>query len=186
MGTVTARRPRVRVASAIALVGVALATAACSPAPRYNVALFLDGGHPTALLHHCEGSPITELGVTDLTSPSAPDPRAPTPTGTHTDLYVPYWSVRAADSGARPERVRLLTTPSGWRADDDHPFPLEEFQDGYEYMLDTNDVGFPVLVFTLDDLEALDRGEVWARDRRGEEQAMTRDEFTSVAGAHCD
>jgi hypothetical protein len=176
MGTVTARW----VAVAATIVAAAFSVSACSPERVANVALLLEDGQPTALLHHCGDHPVGRLSVTDLTTPSAPDPDAVSPT----TLYVPWWSVRSGDGVARPDDVRLLRTPAGWTLDSGNPFPIEEIRDGYDYELRTDDPGFPGLRFTLADLMSLADGQVWAL-RGGEEQAMTRDDFEKIA-ASCD
>lgn len=168
-------------AAGLVLVGLGLSVVACSPAPRNNVAVFVQNGHPTALLHPCPGEAVTELSVTDLTTPSAPRPGDQT----STHLYVPYWSVSAAEENARPTQVRLLTVPSGWVSEPDVAFELREFQPGYRYRLGTGQVGARDVEFTLADLEALAGDQVWISDG-GEERAVERDEFIRIAEGSCD
>lgn len=175
------RAPLARLlAAGLVVIAVGLSAAACSPAPRNNVAVFLRDGQPTALLHPCPGEAVTRVSVTDLTTPSAPRPGDTT----STQLYVPYWAVNAQDD-ARPTEVRLLSVPSGWAIDPDVVIALTEFQPGYRYRVGTGQVGARDVEFTLDDLESLGEDEVWITDG-GQERAAARDEFFRIAEAHCD
>lgn len=167
-------------AAGLVLVGLGLSVVACSPARRNNVAIFLQDGQPTALLHPCPGEAVTELSVTDLTTPSAPRPGDQT----STHLYVPHWAVSAAEEDARPTQVRLLTVPPGWVSEPDVAFELREFRPGYRYRLGTGQVGAHDVEFTLADLEALAEDQVWISEG-GQERAVERDEFIRIAESSC-
>jgi hypothetical protein len=188
----TAHRWRPRLRSAVAvfvLLPVVTLLGACSPPPRYPVAVFLDDGHPTALLYACPGESVTELSVADVTTPSAPSPGVTVPTGStaaaNVTLYVPYWGVHAVAED-RPTEIRLLTVPKGW-ALSEIVIPLREFQPGIRYWLDTGGIQDKQVAFTLEDLQTLEPGQVWARSANSDdERAMDRDEFFTTAKKYCD
>jgi hypothetical protein len=183
------------------VVALVLATtlAACSPAPRRIVAVFLDDGEPAVLLHPCAGEPVKGLQVRDVT------PAPPTPTGTPVgtassgsaaatptsassapDLSMLRWDTSSADVPA-PSQVRLLTPPDGWRVYTDGDRLLREFREDRIYEVSTSVIGDLGVEFTLGDLERLGSGEVWAspEDTRAP-RAMTRDEFARIAEGTCD
>jgi hypothetical protein len=179
---------------------VATTLTACSPAPRRIVAVFLDDGDPTALLHPCSGEPVKGLQVRDVT------PQEPTPTrssaGTASsgtpgatsvsasptpDLSLLRWDTSSADDVPAPSQIKLLTPPAGWQVYTDSFRLLEEFREDRVYDVSTSVLGDMSVEFTLDDLEGLEPGQVWATpDDTRTPRAMSRDEFARIAEASCD
>ncbi len=183
-------RPARILAPAVAVL-VATMLAACSPAPRRIVAVFLDGEAPTILLQPCSEEPVKGIQVRDVTAaPSAtagPTGEASaTDTPTTVDVSLLRWDISSADRPA-PVQLRLLTVPDGWTLHTDSDRRLREFREDRTYEVSTSVIGDLGVEFTLADLAALEPGQVWATpgDTRTA-RAMSRNEFTALAADSCD
>jgi hypothetical protein len=150
-------------AGAIVLAVVAsLLTTACSPPLVDMTAVYLDGGHPTAIFHPCRGQHVVDVSV-----------RQGSP-------LVESWEVSQHPHGDGIGQLRLLEVPPGWELYGSADRRITEFAQGEEYHVeaDTDDKGTGNdwgVDFTLADLETLRDGEVWAGHTQP--RAMTRDEF---------
>jgi hypothetical protein len=179
------------VAPAVALLAAAT-LAACSPAPRRIVAVFLDGEAPTIALHPCSGEPVNGIQVRDVTPrPAATGSAAvtanPSRTGSATpDPSLLRWDVGSSDTPA-PTQLRLLSVPAGWSVYTDEDRLLQEFREDRTYDVSTTVIGDLGVEFTLADLARLEPGQVWATpsDTRTP-RAMSRSEFDAVAADSCD
>jgi hypothetical protein len=86
-----------------------------------------------------------------------------------------------------PTQVTLLTAPDGWQVYTDEDRLLLEFRDDRRYDVSTSVLGDMGVEFTLDDLEGLEPGQVWATpDDTRTPRAMSRDEFARIAESSCD
>lgn len=146
------------------------------------VALYLDDGHPTALLTACEDTTLYQLSVSD---------------GVNS-----YWSMVDDDPPNPVTSIRLFVVPAGWRrerpASAQGVPALSELAaitpartyyvfPGVHSGVDskTNDDAM-TFTFTLDNLASLRPSEVWApRTPDAQPEAMTPEQFRTASAATC-
>jgi hypothetical protein len=175
--------PRRAVAAAI-LVVCGLVTAGCSPPSIAITAVFLDGGHPTALFHPCGRTLVDGVAVSEWSAAFA---SVGAPSSSHA-----WYGRDVSGTGSGVTELRLLELPPSWVQQITKPGALlTSLVDGMTYWVVAkagkpskgNDVG---VKFTLSDLRSLTEGQVWAVPRPdADATAMSRDEFRKRAADSC-
>jgi hypothetical protein len=144
--------------------------------PVSVAALYLDGGHPTALFAPCENTRMSGLTVSDGVNE--------------------LWSVIDGDPPDPVTTIRIFVVPTGWEVERTGAQELSAIAPGREYHLfpdvyagsasQTADEGMN-FNFTLADLTSLRPDEVWAvRAQDAKPGPMTREQFHSASAATCD
>lgn len=196
-GKTTATSPGtlVRVTFAVtALLFSCLLTTGCTPRPIPMAAVFLDGGHPTAIFHTCRGSvdlldlwedlaAIGEIAPRLAGAATASDATATSPADASSTVSR-WWSIVDSDAHHHVAQVRLLQTPPGWYVEGIPGRALiTTFREDATYTLNVSttrpSAGTDSLLrFTLRQLRSVPDGLVWAAPRAfGQPRAMTREEY---------
>lgn len=156
----------------------------CTPRRISITAVFLDDGHPTAIVHPCDGARVHGMSVVEELMSASTSATSP--------MIGNVWGV--ADVAPRTDhpiaQIRLLETPPGWELQTTKPGSLLTafaVDRSYSVWADTTAAGNDSSVeFTLGDLRSLSDGEVWAAPKPlAQPEAMTRDEFRRHAAASC-
>jgi hypothetical protein len=79
--------------------------AGCTPGHISVTAVFLDDGHPTAIVQPCRGTRVHGIAVVEEMTSSA---SATSPT------FVGVWDVADVDGDHPMTQIRLLETPPDW------------------------------------------------------------------------
>jgi hypothetical protein len=156
-------------------------TAGCTPGHISVTAVFLDDGHPTAVVHPCRGTRVHGIAVVEEMTASA-SATSPTLGG--------VWAFADVDGDHPMTQIRLLETPPDWVLQTTKPgsllttFAVDRV---YSVWADTTDARTDAQVeFTLSDLRSLRDDQVWATpEPLAQPRAMTRKEFRRHAAASC-